>query len=174
MVPVEKMEIGRTLMCLGDAALTYHEMKQARSFYEEAVTVWRDFGDLNLLAYSIRRLGQVAWRDGNYEKAARLYKESLILNQETADRRGMLACLVSFSTLASAQEDFERAAVLAVAVQTQLASTGTRLLPVDNMNLDASFTILCVQIEEKTLDEFRARGKMLTLEQAIAYALEDR
>ena len=137
------------------------------------MTVWRDFGDQNLLAYSIRRLGQLACREGNYEKAEGLFKESLILNQEGVDRRGMHACLVSFSTLARAQDDFQRAAVLAAAVESQLASTGTRLLPVDKMDLEASFTILRVQIEEKTLDKFLANGEMLRLEQVIAYALED-
>jgi tetratricopeptide (TPR) repeat protein len=34
MVPADKMEIGRTLMFLGDAALTSNEMEQARSFLE--------------------------------------------------------------------------------------------------------------------------------------------
>jgi predicted ATPase/DNA-binding SARP family transcriptional activator len=171
-VPMHKMEIGRTLMCIGDAALTHDEMEQARSSYEEAMGVWKDFGDKNLLAYSIRRLGQLEWREGNFEKATRLYKESLILNQGTADQRGVLACLSCFSAAAADQENFQRAIILFTAVESHLISTGTRLLPVDRMEYDRSLDLLSEKLEEKLFDKYREIGKNLSLGEAIELALE--
>ena len=173
MVPVNKMEIGRTLMFLGDAALTHDETEQARSFFEESIEIWRDFEDQNLMAWSVRRLGQLALRGGDDVKALRLCKESLSLNQNTGDFRGMLACLAGFGTIATAQGNFERATLLISAVASQLALTGIRLLPVDEMDLEKSLAILRVQMDERNFATFWARGKETSFDHAIALALEE-
>ena len=161
-------------MLLGDAALTHGELDQARSFYEESIAVWRDFGDQNLMAWSVRRLGQLAWRGGDYEKAVVLCKESLVLNQNTGDLRGVLACVAGLGTIATLQLHFNRAAILMAAVESQLASTGIRLLPVDKMDFEKSLATLRTQLDEKSFSKLWARCKEMSLEQAIALALKEK
>jgi len=160
-------------MFLGDAALTHSEAEQARSSYEEAMAVWKDFGDLNLLAYSVRRFGLLAQQEGEYERAAELCKESLLLNQESADQRGILACLASFGAIATAKGNFRRAAVLISVVDSQLASTSIRLLPVDKTEYERNLTRLREELDGKALNKFWATGKEMSLEEAIAFALEE-
>ena len=77
--------------------------------------------DLNFLAYAVRRLGQLAWRAGDYERAAAHCQESLRMNREVADWRGTCACLAGFVAIAVGKGDYETAAVLAAAVEAQLA-----------------------------------------------------
>jgi non-specific serine/threonine protein kinase len=167
-------ETGRswTLIYLGDVALIQDEVKRARSLYEESISFLRELGDMNFLAYSVRRLGQLAWREGDYKEAMALYRESLIKNQAVGDPRGVIACLAGFAAIGLAQRKYERAAQIMAAVETQLVSIGIRLLPVDKMEHERNLTLLRTQLDEKILNKFWAKGKAMSLDEAIAFALE--
>ncbi len=159
---------------LGDVALNQGEAEWARSLFEEsAVSLSREFGDINFHAYPVRRLGQLAWREGDYGKAVALCKESLNLNQEIGDPRGVMACVAGFAAIAVAQEKFERATKLMAAVETQLTSIGIQLLFVDKMEYERNLALLHTQLDEKILNKFWFKGKEMTMEQAIAFALEE-
>lgn len=161
-----------TLIFLGDAALNHDETEWARSVYEMAVTVLRELGDINFLGYSVRRLAQLRWREGDYEKAISLCKESLSLNQKVADPRGVIACLAGFAAIAVGQDKYQHAAQMMAAVETQLVTIGIRLLHMDKMDYESNLARLRSNLDEKALAKFWAKGRALTLEQAIEYALE--
>jgi tetratricopeptide (TPR) repeat protein len=158
---------------LGDLALNQNDINQARSFYTEAITFLRQVGDKNFLSYSVRRLGQIAWREGEYQKAITLCKESLNLNQEVGDSRGVMACLTGFAAIAVAQGKFERAATLMAAAETQLAWIGIRLSHIDKMEYERNLASLHAKLDEQTIAKFWAKGNSMSLEQAIAFALEE-
>jgi len=158
---------------LGDLALNQNDMDQARSFYTEAIAFLRQVGDKNFLSYSVRRLGQLAWREGEYGKAITLCKESLNLNQEVGDSRGVMACVAGFAAIAIAQGKFERAAILMAAAETQLAWIGIRLLYIDKMEYERNLASLHAKLDEKTLAKFWKKGRELSFEDAVAFALEE-
>jgi predicted ATPase/DNA-binding SARP family transcriptional activator len=168
-----KMGGSWTLMFLGDVALNQDAAERARSLYQESFAILSEHGNMNFLAYAVRRLGLLAWREGDYEKALSLCKESLILNQEVNDRRGVLACLAGFAAIAVAQGKFARASQIMAAVESQLVSMGIRLLPVDKMEYERNLAGLRANIDEKVIATFWAKGKELTMEQAISFALEE-
>jgi predicted ATPase/DNA-binding SARP family transcriptional activator len=172
MGPEGKMGRSWTLIFLGDGALNQGESELARSYYEEAKTILREIGDINFLAYLVRRLGQLAWREGDNEKAIALCRESLNLNRGVGDARGMVACLAGFAAIAVIQGRFERAAGLMSAVEKQLSSFGIRLLHLDRIEYDRNLSLLFEKLDEKTLARFWAKGKGISLEQAIAFAME--
>jgi len=172
MGPEGKTGSAWTLMFLGDVALNHYEAEWARSLFEETITILKELGDINFLAYSIRRLAQLAWREGDYQKAIALCKKSLNLNQEVGDPRGVMACLAGFGDIAVAQGKFERAARLMAAVETQLSAIGIRLLHIDKMEYDRNLAQLRAQYDEKSLTKFWAKGKSMSLDEAIAFALE--
>jgi predicted ATPase/DNA-binding SARP family transcriptional activator len=172
MGPEGKVVLSWTLTFLGDVTLNQNESKEARSFYEETVAILREIGDKNFLAYSLRRLGLLAWREKAYRKAIALCQESLSLNRELGDPRGVLASLSAFADIAVVQGKFERGATLMGAVDTQLAAMGMRLLPVDRMEYEHNLAQLRAQFDERTLNKFWAKGKVMSLEQAIAFALD--
>jgi len=161
-----------TLTFLGDVALNQNESNEARSIFEECVAIQREIGDKNFLAYSVRRLGLLAWREKDFARATVLCQESLSLNRELGDPRGVLACLAGFADIAVVQGKFARGATLMAAVETQLALMGMRLLPVDNMEYERNLDVLRAKLDEKTLAKFWERGKGISLEQAIAFALQ--
>ncbi len=172
MGPAGKTGSAWTLIFLGDVAFLHYEAEWARSIYEEAVGVLREPGDINFLAYAIRRLGQLLWHQGNYEAAFTLCKESMNLNQQVGDPRGTIACLAGLAAIAAAQGRFERAAKLMAAVDTQLATIGIRLLFIDQIEYERNLANLRAKLDEKNFNKFWARGNGMSLDQAIAFALE--
>jgi predicted ATPase len=172
MGPEGKVVLSWTLTFLGDVALNQNESKEARSFFEETVAILREIGDKNFLAYSVRRLGLLAWREKDFERAIVLCQESLSLNRELGDPRGVLACVAGFADIAVAQSKFARAAQIMAAVESQLVSMGMRLLPVDKMEYERNLAHLRANLDEKVLTKFWAKGREMSLEQAIEFALE--
>ena len=168
-----KLGYANALTFLGDVALNCDDVGQARSLYEESVAVLRAPGDINFLAYSIRRLGQLAWREGYFSKAVALCTESLALNQEVGDPRGTIACLAGFAAIAVAQGKWGRSAKLMAAVEVQLSLIGIQLLYMDKFEYERNRAVLHTQLDKKDLDIFWATGKVLTLDQAIEFALAD-
>lgn len=167
-----RMDSAWTLTFLGDVALNLEEAARARLLYEEAVSIWREHGDKNFLAYSLRRLGQVAWYETHYAEAIALCTESLNLNLDVGDRRGVIACLAGFTAVAVAQQSWERAAQLASAVESKLSSIGIQLLQLDKAEFEHSLSSLEFHFDEKTLSKFRKKGRTMSLEQAMVFALE--
>jgi hypothetical protein len=163
------------LSFLGDVALNQGEAELARSLYSESVVVLRkpELGDVNFVGYPIRRLGQLAWREGNYENAISFCAESLRLNHVVSDPRGVMCCVAGFAAIAIAQGQFERAAKLMAAVETQLSSMGIRLLYMDKIEYEHNLTLLRTQLDEKDCSNLWAKGRTMTFEQAIALALEE-
>jgi tetratricopeptide (TPR) repeat protein len=173
MGPEGKRGVSWTLTFLGDVALNQNESKEARSIFEECVAVQREIGDKNFLAYSVRRLGLLAWREKDFERATVLCQESLSLNLELGDPRGVLACLAGFADIAVVQGKFARAAQIMAAVETQLATMVMRLLPVDKMEYERNLALLRTQLDEKILNKFWDKGKAMSLQQAISFALKE-
>jgi tetratricopeptide (TPR) repeat protein len=166
-----KMGYANGLIFLGDVALNHGEGEWARSLYEEAVAILRKPGDINFLAYAVRRLAQMLWRYGDYKRAVELCKESLKLNQEVGDPRGMIACLAGFAAIALAQENYHRAAQLMAALETQFNAIGIRLLYMDRMEYERSLGQLNARLNEKDIHKSWDKGKIMSLDQVIAFAI---
>jgi tetratricopeptide (TPR) repeat protein len=173
MGPEGKRGVSWTLTFLGDVALNQNESNEARSIFEECVAIQREIGDKNFLAYSVRRLGLLAWREKNFERATVLCQESLSLNRELGDPRGVLACLAGFADIAVVQEKFARAAQIMAAVETQLASMGMRLLPVDKMEYERNLSQLRAQLDMAVFEKAWFKGRAMPLEQAVEFALQE-
>ena len=162
-----------TLIFLGDVAFLHYETEWTRSLYEEAVRILSGPGDINFLAYAIRRLGQLFLREGDYQEAIALCKESLDLNLEVSDPRGTIACLASFAAIAVAHRKLERAAKLMGAIEDQLSVMGIRLIYIDGTEYERSLASLREKLDEKTLAKFWDKGKGISLEDTIEFALEE-
>jgi predicted ATPase/DNA-binding SARP family transcriptional activator len=162
-----------TLTFLGDVALNQNESKEARSIFEAAVAILREIGDKNLLAYPVRRLGLLAWREKDFARAIAFCKESLSLNRELGDPRGVLACMAGFADIAVVQGKFARAALLMATVETQLAAMGMQLLPVDKMEYERNLAYLRMNLDKKAITRFWTKGRDMSLEQGIEFALEE-
>ncbi len=171
--PSGKMGKANSLIFLGDLALNQGNLLKARSYYEQSISILREPGDVNFLAYAVRRLGHLAWLSSDFQNATLMCKESLEWNQQVHDPRGILACLAAYAASAATNEKYQLAAKLLSAVETHSIATGIRLLYVDRMEYERNLAILHMELDQKTFDKCRTKGRVLSLDQAIALALEE-
>ena len=66
-------------------------------------------GDTLGIASSLGNLGLVAQELGDYERARRLYQESLTIRRELGDKAGMAELFSNLGSIAQKQEDFDAA-----------------------------------------------------------------
>jgi non-specific serine/threonine protein kinase len=162
-----------TLNFLGDVAFSQGDLNQALLFFEESTAIFRKFKDKAFLAYAIRRLAQLAVRRDNTANAILLCRESLLLNMQVNDPRGILACVSTFATIQLALGRFTYAVQLFAAVQNLLSQRALfRLLQIDQMEYERNLALLHTQLDKETFTNFWARGSAMTLENAISYVLE--
>jgi tetratricopeptide (TPR) repeat protein len=171
--PLERHRNSQTLLFLGDVILNQGDSDQAKILYQESMVVLGETQNKNLLAYAIRRVGQLASDQGDSQRGAELCKESLNLNMEVGDRRGVIACVAALAGIALEQGHLLPAARLCGAVQVLLTAAGLRLMQVDEVRYEHSLAALRARLDEVSFEMASTAGKTMTREQAIDYALED-
>jgi non-specific serine/threonine protein kinase len=167
------MEYIWPLTFLGDVDFNLNDLEGALRHYGQSISALRELKDRNFLAYVVRRMGQLKWYQGEYEKAALYCRESLTLNQELGDERGVIASISAFSGIATAQGRLAPAAQLFGAVEVILRSKNIQLVHMDRMEYDRNVAILHAQLDLLTFEKVWRRGSSMTLEQAIEFALKE-
>ena len=99
------------------------------------------------------------------------FSESLALNVEVAHQLGKIACLAAFAALALARGIETRAAQLCGAAESLLGATAFQIF--DQVEYDQTVAKLRSHMDSKTFEEAWAKGAAMTLEDAVAFALEE-
>jgi predicted ATPase/transcriptional regulator with XRE-family HTH domain len=160
-----------TLGNLGLLAQDQGEPVRAIALCEESLKLWRELDDLWGIAWSLNILGHVAQRQGDDQRASALLIESLPLAWQRGDRAGVAWCLEGLASVAWAQEQPRRAARLFGAAEALRQTIGVPLPPVERANYKPSLARVCTLLDEATFAAAWAEGQVLTLEQAMAEAL---
>src|SRR5207253_3191045 len=90
------------------------EYAATRAYLEESLPLRRDLGHPRQAAFTLRRLGQVALRQGDWEGAGTYFRESLAFcrQDEDSEAKGgaIAACLEGLGAVAAGQGEPARAA----------------------------------------------------------------
>jgi non-specific serine/threonine protein kinase len=175
--PIGRRGVGWAQIFLGDMALQEGDQAQAQTRYAEAVTLLRELSDNALLAYPLRRLGQLTTQRGNFHEATTLCKESLSVNQAIGDQMGVAASLAGLVAVAAAEgfaqgglrstEHLRYAALLAGAVAGLQEQINASLLPADASTFERSVAAVQAQIGEVSFALAWAEGHAMSLEQVL-------
>jgi tetratricopeptide (TPR) repeat protein len=161
------------LATLGDLLHRQGDHARADTLLEESVAMSRDLGDQGALAITLNILGTAARGRHDHAQAARHYRESLQLSRRPGDERLVADILKYLGYVAQAEGNNRRAARLFGAMEALVEHVGGASAAstaaeyerhrgdVGNGLGDAAFGAAC------------AEGRAMTLEQAIAYALEE-
>jgi tetratricopeptide (TPR) repeat protein len=160
---------------MGDVLLNQGNATRAALSFEQAVDMYRVIGDKGQWATALRCLGRAAHVQGDDERAFALYMESLVSFREQQKVQGVAGCLVNIASVWGARGRPIRAARLLGAAQTLF---GPRFVPsvgITGLLVDEERDVANVraQLDEATFAAAWAEGQALTLEQAIAEALDD-
>jgi non-specific serine/threonine protein kinase len=170
---VGKTVAGMALSFLGDIYVVRNEEVHAREVYEEGIKLLRETNNSNNLAYSVRRLGYLALKEADYERANVLFRESLIRNQELGHQIGIAAAMTGLAKLALEVGNLSRAAQLYGIIEDRLTVLSLPLYITDRVEFNNGISTLRNGLDKKTYAKFWAKGREKSLEEAIAFALEE-
>jgi tetratricopeptide (TPR) repeat protein len=126
-----------SLAFVGDIPLQQGDRTHAQRVYRECADMLHSMGNKLFAAYPTRRLGYLALEDGDLQHTRPLFWESLMLNREGNDRRGVAASQTSLAALAQRLGKPVLAARLMGVVESQLESLSLNLLYLDQVELSS-------------------------------------
>jgi predicted ATPase len=165
--------IGFELSGLGEVALRQGDTMRATQLVEESLELRRQLGNKWGVGVSLGILGWVAMREGNWNRAIARLSESLEVRREIGDQSGSAWCLERLAEIALAHGQPEKAARLFGAGAALRASIHSVIDPVDQPEYESKISSLRAKLGEERFVATWDEGRVLTLEQAIAYALEN-
>ncbi len=157
---------------LGRAAQEQSQYTRARAALEEGLTLLREFGDRATMAWAIETLGLLALYQRDLDQATNYYTQSIALCRAIEAKIGFASCLEGLGGVALAQGRVERAARLwgaAEAIREAIEMGHSR---VDRRHNEEMIAAGRAKLGTARFDAAWASGRALSLEQALAYALD--
>ena len=165
---------------LGAVALYQAAFPRAVVLYEQAVVycrkslaVFRRLDVPILVAWSLHNAGYVADRQDATVLARACFRESLSLFQDHELLDGIGVCLAGFARLAVSAGQADRATRLLGAAEAVAARIGGLHFPMYRAEKSRTVATARALLCERTFTAAWSEGQAMTLEQAIAYALEE-
>jgi tetratricopeptide (TPR) repeat protein len=168
----DKWGLPCVLHSLGDLARLQGDVSVARAHYEQALQLSRQIGEKRAVAHSLHGLGLLAQSQGDRQAARAFHEESLTVFREIRHGSGMMGCLEGLAVVAGAQGEWERAARLFGAAKALRRAMAAPLSARECTEVDRHLTAVRVALGEAAFAAAWAAGRALTLERAIAEALE--
>ncbi len=156
----------------GLAAYSQDNDRRASMLLETSLALLRELGDAVAIARALHGLGMIARRQGDLNQSRELFKEALQVAWEKGARLEIARCLEGLASLACDGKQPDRAARLFGAAETLRQAIGTYLPRDIHDGCDRDLTTARAQLDGKMFAAEWAAGRALTLEQAVAYALE--
>jgi non-specific serine/threonine protein kinase len=166
------------------AAITLHNLGEIASEDEsdylravalerESLEISRRLGEKRSITMALITLGNIGLKQADYSRAQADYKESLVLAQELGDRPRIAECLEGLATLAGEKHDPHRAAILLGAADKLREAIGATRAPARQGDYARTFDATSAALGDDPFDAALARGRAVSLEDVIAYAMED-
>jgi hypothetical protein len=162
--------------CLNNLAMMVYsqgDLGRAAQLTEEAVALFRELGARGGISIGLCNLGWMALLQDDLGRAANLYGESLSLSWETGLNPLVQGALEGFACLAGAKGEAERAARLWGAAQTLHETKSIPRDPDFLAEADARISAVRLGMGEEAWEEAWRKGRVMTLDEAISYALEE-
>jgi len=157
---------------LGAVALYQGDLERAAASTEEALAYFRQVGDRDSSAVCLRNMGKVARRQGEGAQAEALQREALALFRELGDPLRSAEGLEILASTAGATGQGERAARLLGAAAALREPLDAPPLAQDRADVEQAVAPARAALGEDAWAAAFASGQALSLEEAIAYALE--
>ena len=124
------------------------------------------------MGISLNGLGTLAHSQGDYASARTYHTESLTLFREIGDPRGMVYSLEAFAGLSTKQRKWEQAAVLWGAAEALREVIGSPRPADERDQYDRDVAEVHQELEEEAFSTAWAKGRSMTMKQAVTLALE--
>jgi hypothetical protein len=157
---------------LGLAARHTGHLQRAQGNLEASIATLRAAGERQDLARPLQTLGCVLRDLGDTPQAQVALREAVLLARSAGNRGVIAASFVALAVIACAAGQAAIAARLLGATDKVVATTGYVLPPAEQIDSERVTAAVCRALGSCASAAARAEGEAMTLEQAIACALE--
>ena len=175
--------IAITLRHLGLAALEHGDYEQASKRLQEALVINQDIGNKFQSALTLYYLGKVADYQGNYALACWFQTKAIVNHVDIGSRPGVALCLDAFAILSIGQNraafaplpfsTLRRAAHLFGAAEILYPPPRFEMSAKERAEHDQAIATARAALGEEAFAAAYEEGKMMTLDEAVTYALGD-
>jgi hypothetical protein len=156
---------------LGEVARWQGDDQQAAIYYNESLSLAQELGHKVGMAVVLYNLGYVAQHHDDTVQATARFRAGLALAQELRMKDLIATGLIGLAGVV-AKDQAERAARLLGASEALLDAIGATLDSTDQADYDRSVAMTRTQLDEATFAAAWEAGRAMTLEQAIAEAMQ--
>jgi len=162
------------LMHLGELALRQGHYERARAYFERGLAVSQETGITVITLWSTANLGYVYLREGEEEYTQDTFAEVQQRFRQMGSKIGVVYALEGLASLAVQQHEWERAVRLYAWANAVRAAISDQRPLVEQAGVDRDNAAIRAQLTEESIAAAAAAGRALTMEQAVAYAWEQR
>ena len=161
----------QALNSLGDLARCQGKYLQAKAVYEDSAALLGEIGAQRDLASVLQNLGSTCMLLGDLERACGYFREAMAAHQAQQNTRGKLDCLVGFAATAvkAGQPGPGMRLFAAAAALSGQPSPPTR--KATSLEFERSHDLARASLTEADFQAEQDSGRLMTLEQAVSFAL---
>lgn len=171
-----KLNIGMALSNMGYQATILGNYTYAQTLLDEGLALSYELNEAERLGVTLGNVGILNYLQGRAEAAKKCFVECLTLGFKFGNKRDLgnsLGCLAAV-IVEEGRDKAEQAVRLAAAGETQLQAIGiTEREPLEDDLLKRTVATARAALGEARFAEVWAEGQAMTLEEAVAYALEE-
>jgi predicted ATPase/DNA-binding XRE family transcriptional regulator len=156
---------------LGDIFRLKGNFDQAEVILEDSQAIAHKFDLKESQAFAVGGLGLVALGRGDYPLAAKYAKDAYNIRRILHEKWAALDLVVGLAASAAGMNQFERAAKLQGAVQVLASAAKSQSYGFDPVEVHL-LQIAHEQLGDEKFETLAAEGRVMTMKEAIAYALE--
>jgi predicted ATPase len=165
--------LARASNTLGDILRILGDYSGAKAPYEEALGLYRKFNDRHDIPATIHNLGYVALAERDIDRARALFVEALNLQNSRRSAPGISECLNGLAGVAGAEGRAERAARLFGAAEALREASGHTMWPAERADYERNLATTRIQLDEEAWQKVWQEGRVMGMEQAVEYALQE-
>jgi predicted ATPase len=167
-----KPGIAQALNIIGELATYSGDDDLARRAYEECLAVSQETGETRRIRFMFGNLTFLALHKGDYEHAREWAEQGLRLALEMNNRLDIADSLAGLAGVIGMTGQPEQAVRLLAVWETALERMGAITQPKDRPEHDRNIAAARAMLDTKTFEAAWAGGRAMSLEQAVAAALE--
>jgi len=171
-----RSNIASDLNNLGYLMLFQHDSSNfsyAQELLEESLKLFQEIGNRTSSVHPTINLVHLALLRGDYSRAEELLRKALEISSELSARRPIAECLEFLAAAAVGNGHTERAAVLFGSAENLREVIGDPLRSHERVEYEQDVSRLREAMDPDGLTDAWARGRSMSMEEAVAYALED-
>jgi hypothetical protein len=132
----------------------------------------QQIGDKHRVNMARSELAHLERRQGHTKQALPLYHETILAWQDLGHRAAVAHQLECIAFIVEAEGNAQRAARLLGAAEALREKTGSSMAQLEHAEYEAALDSIHARIDESSFAEAWAEGRAMTMEEAIADALE--